>query len=134
MLIGGYAVKKTGIARFDWRDPYYIAVAFSLAVFPPDCHPRDPIPGAPRRTADSGADGDIVRLPPVLFQPIAADDVASTSPRWRSLQHAKLSLDFDPLEVPRDRFLVGGDAWAFYRDRKADPSAFGIGDIRARDS
>ena len=27
--------------------------------------------------ADSSADGNIVRLPPVLFQPIAADDVAS---------------------------------------------------------
>jgi uncharacterized protein YbjT (DUF2867 family) len=26
--------------------------------------------------ADSSADGDIVRLPPVLFQPIAADDIA----------------------------------------------------------
>ena len=28
--------------------------------------------------ADSSADGNIVRLPPVLFQPIAADDVAPT--------------------------------------------------------
>jgi len=27
--------------------------------------------------ADSGADGNIVRIPPVLFQPIAADDVAA---------------------------------------------------------
>ncbi len=27
--------------------------------------------------ADSGADGNVVRLPPVLFQPIAADDVAA---------------------------------------------------------
>src|SRR5580658_7942060 len=27
--------------------------------------------------ADSGADGNVVRLPPILFQPIAADDVAS---------------------------------------------------------
>src|SRR5205823_7045889 len=30
-----------------------------------------------RGIADSSADGNIVRLPPVLFQPIAADDVAS---------------------------------------------------------
>jgi uncharacterized protein YbjT (DUF2867 family) len=28
--------------------------------------------------ADSSADGNIVRLPPVLFQPIAADDVAAS--------------------------------------------------------
>jgi uncharacterized protein YbjT (DUF2867 family) len=30
-----------------------------------------------RGIADSSADGDVVRLPPVLFQPIAADDVAA---------------------------------------------------------
>jgi uncharacterized protein YbjT (DUF2867 family) len=30
------------------------------------------------RIADSNADGDTVRLPPVLIQPVAADDVAST--------------------------------------------------------
>jgi uncharacterized protein YbjT (DUF2867 family) len=29
------------------------------------------------RIADDATDGDIVRLPPVLFQPIAADDVAA---------------------------------------------------------
>ena len=34
--------------------------------------------------ANSSADGNIVRLPHVLFQPIAADDVAPSSPRWRS--------------------------------------------------
>ena len=30
-----------------------------------------------RGIADSSADGNIVRLPPILFQPIAADDVAA---------------------------------------------------------
>jgi uncharacterized protein YbjT (DUF2867 family) len=30
----------------------------------------------PGGVADSSADGNIVRLPPVLFQPIAADDIA----------------------------------------------------------
>jgi uncharacterized protein YbjT (DUF2867 family) len=30
-----------------------------------------------RGIADSSPDGNIVRLPPVLFQPIAADDVAA---------------------------------------------------------
>jgi uncharacterized protein YbjT (DUF2867 family) len=30
-----------------------------------------------RGIADSSADGNVVRLPPVLFQPIAADDVAA---------------------------------------------------------
>src|SRR5262245_58954943 len=32
-----------------------------------------------RGIADSSADGNIVRLPPVLFQPIAADDVAANA-------------------------------------------------------
>src|SRR5262249_56210974 len=30
-----------------------------------------------RGIADSSADGNIVKLPPILFQPIAADDVAA---------------------------------------------------------
>src|SRR5215213_11931558 len=30
-----------------------------------------------RGIADSSADGNVVRLPPVLFQPVAADDVAA---------------------------------------------------------
>jgi hypothetical protein len=35
-------------------------------------------------------------------------------------------LDFDPLDVPRDRFIVAGDAWVQCREGKADPEAFGI--------
>ena len=33
MLIGGYAIRKTGVTRFDWRDPYYYAVALSWPRF-----------------------------------------------------------------------------------------------------
>jgi hypothetical protein len=33
LLVGGYAIRKTGIARFDWRDPYYFAVALSWPRF-----------------------------------------------------------------------------------------------------
>src|ERR1700739_4801566 len=46
--------------------------------------------------ADSSADGNIVRLPPVLFQPIAADDVAAivaevalAAPRHRTVWSAR---------------------------------------------
>jgi hypothetical protein len=44
----------------------------------------------------------------------------------------KLEIDFDPLDVPRDRFVVAGDAWAQCRSGSADPSKFGIfkGDLR----
>ena len=41
-------------------------------------------------------------------------------------QRAMLQLAFDPLDVPRDRFLVAGDAWAKCRANKADPDKFGI--------
>ncbi len=42
---------------------------------------------------------------------------------WRS----KLRIDFNILNVPRDRFLVAGDAWELCRTGKADPARFGIG-------
>ncbi len=35
-------------------------------------------------------------------------------------------LDFDPLDVPRDRFLVPGDAWRLCANG-ADPLTFGVG-------
>jgi Transglutaminase-like superfamily len=42
------------------------------------------------------------------------------------LQRAKLHPDFDLLDVPRDRFVIAGDAWAQCRAGEADPSTFGI--------
>lgn len=36
---------------------------------------------------------------------------------------------FDPLDVPRDQFLVAGDAWELARSGKADASLFGILDM-----
>jgi hypothetical protein len=35
--------------------------------------------------------------------------------------------DFDPLDVPRDAFLVGGDAWLECRAGRRDPDRFGVG-------
>ena len=45
------------------------------------------------------------------------------------LQREKLKTDFDPLDVPHDRFLVAGDAWARCRSGEADPAVFGIRDM-----
>jgi hypothetical protein len=57
--------------------------------------------------------------------------------RWRlvdsqidALQKAALTPDFDPLETPRDRFLIAGDAWLQCRAGRLDPSRFGIMDMR----
>jgi hypothetical protein len=45
------------------------------------------------------------------------------------LQRAKLALPFDPLDVPRDQFVVGGRAWQLCRTGQADPDTFGIFDM-----
>ncbi|HEX3489934.1 MAG TPA: transglutaminase domain-containing protein [Streptosporangiaceae bacterium] len=39
-------------------------------------------------------------------------------------------IDFDLTDVPRDRFLVGGQAWASYRAGQADPDKFGLSLIK----
>ncbi len=44
-------------------------------------------------------------------------------------QREKLKTDFDPLDVPRDRFVVGGAAWQLCRSGGADPDRFGIFDM-----
>ncbi len=36
------------------------------------------------------------------------------------------ALDFDPMDVPRDRFLVAGAVWQAVRAGEADPRAFGL--------
>ena len=46
------------------------------------------------------------------------------------LQCSKLSIPFDPLDVPRDQFLTGGKAWQLCRAGKADPDTFGIFDMQ----
>ena len=46
------------------------------------------------------------------------------------VQRDLFKIDFDLLDVPRDRFLVAGDAWVSCREGRADPSKFGIMDMR----
>ena len=41
-----------------------------------------------------------------------------------------LGVRFDPLEVPRDQFIVGGQAWQMCRSGQANPDHFGIFDMR----
>ncbi|MCW2878654.1 MAG: hypothetical protein JWQ95_2754 [Sphaerisporangium sp.] len=38
-------------------------------------------------------------------------------------------IPFDPMDVPRDRFLVAGDAWRACRAGLADPASFGVSSI-----
>jgi hypothetical protein len=46
------------------------------------------------------------------------------------VQRAELKVDFDTLDVPHDRFVIAGDAWAQCRAGEADPAKFGIFDMR----
>jgi hypothetical protein len=41
-------------------------------------------------------------------------------------QRELFGIDFDPADVPRDRFLIAGDAWAACRSGDADPATFGL--------
>jgi hypothetical protein len=50
-----------------------------------------------------------------------------------ALQREALQIDFDPLDVPRDRFISGGAAWAMCRAGEADPEQFGIFDMHGID-
>lgn len=49
------------------------------------------------------------------------------------LQQKVLQLPFDPLDVPRDQFIVGGAAWKMCRSGQADPDQFGIFDMHGID-
>jgi hypothetical protein len=46
-----------------------------------------------------------------------------------ALQRDALEIQFDPLDVPHDQFLVGGKAWQMCRNGQADPDKFGIFDM-----
>ncbi len=43
-----------------------------------------------------------------------------------AIQRRALRIDFDPLDVPRDRFIIAGDAWRMCRSGRANPDAFGL--------
>lgn len=47
-----------------------------------------------------------------------------------SVQRSKLHLSFDTLNVPRDQFVIAGDAWQKCRGGRADPKSFGIFQMR----
>jgi hypothetical protein len=53
-------------------------------------------------------------------------------PQLDTVWRRGLKFKFDPLDVPRDQFIVTTDAWTQCRGGKADPSKFGIfvGDLR----
>ena len=49
-------------------------------------------------------------------------------PQMDPFQQSTLSLSFSPLDIPRQEYLPGGEAWKACRDGKLNPDDFGIGD------
>jgi len=45
------------------------------------------------------------------------------------LQRNVLKIDFDPLDMPKVKFVTGGQAWQLCRSKQADPKRFGIFDM-----
>ena len=71
--------------------------------------------------------------PPFLEDHVLCEYWKATESRW-VLVDAQLdeawqrtqAIDFDVLDVPRDRFVIAADAWTRCREGHADPSRFGI--------
>ncbi len=43
-----------------------------------------------------------------------------------AIQRKALNIVFNPVDVPRDRFIIAGDAWQMCRSGRAEPSRFGL--------
>ncbi|HEY9075984.1 MAG TPA: transglutaminase-like domain-containing protein [Anaerolineaceae bacterium] len=43
-----------------------------------------------------------------------------------TLQRQVLKIDFDPVDMPQNKFILAGDAWQMARSGQADPDKFGI--------
>ncbi|HTA72910.1 MAG TPA: transglutaminase domain-containing protein [Gemmatimonadaceae bacterium] len=71
--------------------------------------------------------------PPYAEEHVVAEYWNADESRWilvdpqlDAIWRQRLTFDFDPLDVPRDRFIVAGDAWQQCRAGRADPAHFGI--------
>ena len=43
-----------------------------------------------------------------------------------AIQRKAMNIAFNPIDVPRNRFIIAGDAWQRCRSGRADPAAFGL--------
>lgn len=57
---------------------------------------------------------------------------ALADPQFDQTWRRRLAVEHNILDVPRDRFLVAGDAWKRCRAGSADPSRFGIDFVKLR--
>lgn len=58
---------------------------------------------------------------------------AMVDPQLDDLQCEVLAIDFDPLDMPREKFVTGGVAWLRCQNNGADPDLFGIFNLHGLD-
>jgi hypothetical protein len=46
-----------------------------------------------------------------------------------AVQRKAFNIDFNPLDVPRDRFIIAGDAWQMCRAGRAEADRFGLSHV-----
>ncbi len=63
----------------------------------------------------------------------AGDRWVMVDPQLDALQCEALAIDFDPSDMPREKFVTGGEAWLRCQSKEADPDLFGIFDMRGLD-
>ena len=59
----------------------------------------------------------------------ADDRWVMVDPQLDDLQCEALAIDFEPLDMPREKFVTGGEAWIRCQSKGADPDLFGIFDM-----
>ncbi|MFC8345865.1 transglutaminase-like domain-containing protein [Streptomyces sp. NPDC057280] len=85
--------------------------------------------GIPARTRSGFADyfrTDGFRVDHVVTEYWDADRGAWLLADPQLADPAHHHVDFDPVDIPRDRFLVAGEAWRAIRERGADERRFGL--------
>jgi hypothetical protein len=77
--------------------------------------------------------GHLNATSPLAPLPSGEGNKNRTTGRWvlvdaqlDAIQRNALNVVFDPLDVPRDRFIVAGDAWQMCRSGRADAGKFGL--------
>jgi hypothetical protein len=63
----------------------------------------------------------------------ASDRWVMVDPQLDALQCEALGIDFDPLDMPREKFVTGGEAWTRCQEKGSDPELFGIFDMHGLD-
>lgn len=58
---------------------------------------------------------------------------AMVDPQIDAFQQEALSIGFNPLDIPHEKFITGGQAWLLCQSKAADPQHFGIFDMRGLD-